>query len=146
MKRLSFLSAIFFITLSSFTLLKINGISAYINGKAIPENTVLKYEQNGTEMTIRAQIPTGARFNELTFTLPNTAVGSYPISKDSKAKIMYVTSHGTGFNSQSQDNSKGYIKVVSNTTNGLQIEFECNIANQGQKFALKTGKMLLKLQ
>jgi hypothetical protein len=142
MKNLSF---VFFVSLlsltfASFVILKNNTISVYINGKTIPENTVLTHEQDGSGITLRARIPSGARFNELIVTLPATAVGTYPIAEDSKAKIAYSTTLGSHFSSQSQ-NSKGFIKVVASTGNSLQIEFECAMASHGQKLALKTGKV-----
>lgn len=134
---LSVLSLIF----ASFVVMKNNTITVYINGKTIPENTVLTHEQDGSGITIRARIPSGARFNELVVTLPATAVGNYAIDgKDKKAKIVYTTSLGSHFNSESP-NSKGFVKITTSTNNSLQIEFECAMASQGQKLALKTGKV-----
>lgn len=136
---LSFLSLVFF----SFAIPNANIISVYINGKTIPANTTLTYEQSGTDMILSAHMPSGARFNELKFTLPSTNVGNYLVTADSKAKIAYNTTHGAHFYSQNQSATKGFIKIISNTNNTLQIEFECILSDGKQKTTLKTGKLQL---
>ena len=149
MKTFSLLSAFIVLSfvLASFIAPKANTISVYINGKTIPDNTVLTYEQTPTGLVISAKIPTGARYSQLTCVVPSTEEGNYPVTADSKAKITYIPSLGTAFNSQGLDNAKGFIKVVSNKGDGgLRIEFECNMANKGHKLALKTGKVQVSLE
>ena len=131
------------LSLASFILPKNNIITVYINGKTIPDNTILTHEQNSDGIVLQAKIPSGARFNELKFTLPSKEVGNYPINAKSKAKITYSTTFGDNFNSQSHTDSKGFIKVIASTDNSLQIEFECMMSNGKQKLVMKTGKVQL---
>ncbi len=136
-----FLFASLLFVLASFTFTKENSISVYINGKTIATNTVVTYQAIGTGAKISANIPSGARFNELTLIIPNVAVGNYPITAENKAQITYNTTLGQSFNSQNQNSTKGFIKITASTNNSLNVEFECAMTNAGQKLALKTGKV-----